>query len=203
MSEKESQPIQLWLVNEPSWEYNDEYYYPGEGYNPIGVFSDREVAERFAKFISIRFWKRGIADFIEDDDYAKGRFNKYCETHSIPCDEDSNNTWSDFLEGEAMNMTDSQIAECLSSFGLSFAHVGSPIVQVCLNETEANGGFCATIGGDMESLVRDSMSGRPKSDIVTIGKIAVGTCKCDGCGYANPAGVATCRLCNREIEIEG
>ncbi len=203
MSEKESQPISLWLVNENCWEYNDEYNYPGEGYNAIGVFSDREVAEKIVHALTIRYWNRGVEDYISDSRFAEKEFEEYCGKRSIACGDDSGNTWRDFVNGEASNMTESQIVDFLSKIGLSFAHIGQPIVQVCLNETETNGGFCATLGGDMESLVLDCIKGRPKSDIVTIGKIAVGACKCDGCGYTNPAGVATCRLCNREIEIEG
>jgi len=203
MSEEKSQSISLWLVNENAWEYNDEYNYPTEGYNTFGVFSDREVAEKVVKELSLRYWSKGIEDFISDYKYAEEEFKTFCESRSIVCDEGSGNTWADFTEGSASNMTGTDILDCMSRIGLSFAHVGQQVNQVCLSETEINGGFCATLGGSMESVVRDAMNGRPKSDIVTIGKIAVGACKCDGCGYTNPAGVATCRLCNREIENEG
>jgi len=201
MSEEKSQSISLWLVNENAWEYNDEYHYPTEGYHTFGIFSDSEVAQKVVNEINLRYWSKGVGDFISVD--HEEEFKTFCEKRSIVCDEDSGNTWNDFIEGSATNMTETDILSFLSRIGLSFAHVGQQVTQVCLSETEINGGFCATLGGGMESVVRDAMKGRPKSDIVKIGKIAVGACKCDGCGYINPAGVATCRLCNREIEKEG
>lgn len=203
MSEEKSQSISLWLVNENAWEYNDEYYYQTEGYNTFGVFSDREVAEKVVNELTLRYWSKGVEDFISAAADAEEEFKTFCESRSIVCDKDSENTWDDFIAGSAKNMTETDILSFLSRIGVSFAHVGQQVTQVCLSETEINGGFCATLGGSMESVVRDAMIGRPKSDIVTIVKMAVGACKCDGCGYTNPAGVATCRLCNREIENEG
>jgi len=203
MSEEKSKPVSLWLVNQNSWEYNDEYNYPIDGYNTFGVFSDREVAEKVVNQLNINCWNGGIEDYISDPHYAQERFNIICERRSIACGEDSGNTWEDFKRGIATNMTETDIIDCLREIGLTFAHVGQTVNQVCLSETETNGGFCATLGGNMESVVRDAMKDRPKSDFVTISKIRVSACKCDGCGYANPAGATTCRLCNREIENEG
>jgi hypothetical protein len=214
--EKESQPVDtkslsMWFVNEDTWEYNDESYYQSGGYNTVGVFTDIKVAQKFADKIAIQNWKRGIEELIYDTDHYEVSFKNYCDDEDIDChSETSGNTYSDFIKGKSRDMTETQIISVLKKMGLSFAHVSAQVIQVCLDETETNGGFCATMNGKLEHLVRESMHEcfpTNQSDKIIISKIsrnvAVSTCKCDGCGYDNPLGSTTCRLCNCEISIEG
>lgn len=203
MSETETKSATLWFVNTTAWEYNDEYYYPSEGANPRAVFSDRDVAKKYVDKINLAMWRRGIVDYVSDSVYGGEKFEQYCKDQGISCEEGSGNTWEDFLNGES-SMTETQVLLVLSEIGLSFAHIGDEIVQVCEDWTNGNGGFFASVNPyEDERIISPILKDTPWLDRVNIAKPVVGVCKCESCGYTNATGSTTCRLCNREIENEG
>jgi hypothetical protein len=159
--------------------------YGGSYTTLLGVCPTRVGASRLVDGWTINLIHQGLGKYLTEEETSL-----YCDSFISWCDSrEERHNFNDFLQ-DGGQLSNSQIKDFMYYSGLRdrFGYFTS------CSWNEKNKAFinCSFLDSHtMQTIMACCQDGE------TLGEI---TCKCPNCGYNNPVKLATCRLCNNEIE---
>jgi len=159
--------------------------YGGSHTTLLGVCPTASAASRLVVGWTINLVRQGLGRYLTEEETSSyfDNFISWCDSREV------RHNFDDFVQ-DGGKLSNSEIKDFINYSGLRdrFAYF------ISCSWNEENKAFINAVFLDshtMKSIMACCQDGE------TLGET---TCKCPNCGYNNPVKLATCRLCNNEIE---